>query len=85
MSNAVHQARETLGYRLRDLRKDAGLTGRGLATLAGWNSSKISKIEYGKQTPTEDDIRVWCHHCQAHDQIPDLIATVRNIEAMYTE
>lgn len=85
MSSTVHQAREVLGHRLRDLRKDAGLTGRGLATLAGWNSSKISKIEYGKQTPTEDDIRVWCHHCEAPDQIPDLIATVRNIEAMYTE
>lgn len=85
MSSAVVQAREVLGHRLRDLRKDAGLTGRQLATLAEWNSSKISKIEYGKQTPTEDDIRAWCRHCQALDQIPDLIATVRNIEAMYTE
>lgn len=85
MSSTVVQAREVLGHRLRDLRKDAGLTGRGLATLAGWNSSKISKIEYGKQTPTEDDIRTWCHHCHAVDQVPDLIATVRNIEAMYIE
>ncbi|MGH3867219.1 MAG: helix-turn-helix domain-containing protein [Pseudonocardiaceae bacterium] len=74
-----------LGHRLRDLRKDAGLTGRQLATLAGWDSSKISKIEYGKQTPTENDIRTWCHHCQTPDQISDLIATVRNIEVMYTE
>ncbi|MGH3826447.1 MAG: helix-turn-helix domain-containing protein [Pseudonocardiaceae bacterium] len=85
MSSSVIQAREVLGHRLRDLRKDAGLTGRALATLAGWDSSKVSKIEYGKQTPTEDDIRVWCRHCQAADQIPDLIATVRNIESMYTE
>lgn len=85
MSSTVVQAREVLGHRLRDLRKDAGLTGRGLATLTGWSSSKISKIEYGKQTPTEDDIRSWCHHCHAVDQTPDLIATVRNIEAMYTE
>ncbi len=74
-----------LGHRLRDLRKDAGLTGRQLAVLAGWHSSKISKIEYGKQTPTEDDIRVWCQHCETHDQISDLIATARNIEAMYIE
>ncbi len=85
MSSTVVQAREVLGHRLRDLRKDAGLTGRQLAALAGWYSSKISKIEYGKQTPTEDDIRAWCRHCHAVDQIPDLIATVRNIEAMYTE
>lgn len=74
-----------LGHRLRDLRKDAGLTGRQLATLAGWQSSKISKIEYGKQTPTDDDIRVWCQNCEVPDQVLDLIATVRNIEAMYVE
>lgn len=85
MSSTVHQAREALGHRLRDVRKDAGLTGRQLALLAGWHSSKVSKIEYGKQTPTEDDMRVWCQHCNSSDQVPDLIATVRNIETMYTE
>jgi transcriptional regulator with XRE-family HTH domain len=85
LSSTVHQAREVLGHRLRDLRKDARLTGRQLAALTGWDSSKISKIEYGKQTPTEADIHVWCQHCQAADQIPDLVATVRNIEAMYIE
>lgn len=85
MSATVHQARESLGHRLRDLRRDAGLTGRQLALLAGWTSSKISKIEYGKQTPTEEDLRVWCEHCNTPDQIPDLVATVRNIEAMYVE
>lgn len=85
VSSTVIQAREILGHRLRELRKDAGLTGRQLATLAGWDSSKISKIEYGKQAPTEGDIQLWCHHCHAPDHIADLIATVRNIEAMYTE
>lgn len=85
MSNTVHQAKETLGHRLRDLRKDAGLTGRQLALRAGWQSPKISKIEYGKQTPTEHDIVLWCQHCGAPDQIDDLVATVRNIETMYVE
>jgi transcriptional regulator with XRE-family HTH domain len=81
----VHQAREALGHQLRDIRKDAGLTGRELANLAGWHSSKVSKIEYGKQTPSEDDIHVWCHHTNASNQVADLIAAVRNIEAMYIE
>lgn len=85
MSSAVHQAREVLGHRLRDLRRDAGLTGRQLATLAGWHSSKVSKIEYGKQTPTEEDIRIWCRYWGTPKQIPDLIATVRHIESMYIE
>ncbi|NNJ60963.1 MAG: helix-turn-helix domain-containing protein [Dactylosporangium sp.] len=85
MSNTVHQAREALGHQLKDLRKDAGLTGRQLALRAGWHSSKVSKLEYGKQTPAETDIEVWCQHCSATDQIADLIAAVRNIETMYVE
>ncbi|MGH3906524.1 MAG: helix-turn-helix domain-containing protein [Pseudonocardiaceae bacterium] len=85
MTSSVHQAREALGHRLRDIRKDAGLTGIELATLSGWHSSKVSKIEYGKQTPSEDDIRIWCHHTKTSNQIADLVATVRNIEAMYIE
>lgn len=85
MTSSVHQAREALGQQLRDIRRDARLTGRQLAGLAGWHSSKVSKIEYGKQAPSEDDIRTWCQHTRASDQIPDLIATVRHIEAMYVE
>lgn len=56
-----------------------------MAQLAGWHSSKISKIEYGKQTPSEEDIQVWCRLTSAERQIPDLVATVRNIEEMYVE
>ncbi len=85
MSSTLQQAREALGQRLRDLRRDAGLSGRELATRTGWQSSKVSKIEYGKQTPSEPDIRSWCQHCGALDQVDDLIATVRGIEAMYVE
>jgi transcriptional regulator with XRE-family HTH domain len=85
LASTVHQAKEALGSRLRDLRRDAGLTGQQLASLAGWHSSKVSRIEYGKQTPSEADIELWSRHCNAVDQIPDLIATVRNIESMYVE
>ena len=84
-TTTVHQAREALGKRLRDIRRDAGLTGRGLAVLAGWHSSKVSKIEYGKQSPSEDDIRTWCRLCRTEDQTDDLIVVVRDIEAMYVE
>jgi transcriptional regulator with XRE-family HTH domain len=85
VTSSVHQARESLGHRLRDLRKDAGLTGRQLAAVTGWYPSKVSKIEYGRQTPSEDDIRQWCRHCDAADQIEELIATVRHIASMYIE
>ncbi len=85
MSHQAQQAREAFGARLRDLRKDAGLTGRALADLADWQLSKISKIEHGKQNASEEDIRAWCRHSNAEDQVPDLIATVRHIESMWLE
>lgn len=61
------------------------MTGRQLAALAGWHSSKVSKIEYGKQTPSEEDIRVWCHHGGTPEQADDLIIAVRDIEALHVE
>ncbi|MEV0399123.1 helix-turn-helix transcriptional regulator [Actinoallomurus sp. NPDC050550] len=85
MSNQAQQAREALGARLRDLRKDAGLTGRALANLTHWQLSKVSRIEHGRRNASEDDIRAWCLHCGVEDQIPDLIATARNVEAMWLD
>jgi transcriptional regulator with XRE-family HTH domain len=84
-SNPARQAREALGARLREIRKDAGLTGRALAGLAGWHFTKVSKLEHGAQNASEDDVRIWCEHCHAHDQMSDLVATVRSIDTMYVE
>ena len=85
MSTPAQQAREAFGARLRELRKDARLTGRALAAAAGWHEAKVSKIEHGRQPPSEADLHTWCEHCGCLDQLPDLIATVRHIEAMYIE
>lgn len=85
MSNQAQQAREALGARLRELRKDADLTGRALALCTGWQLSKVSRIEHGKQNASEGDIRAWCHHTASEDQAPDLIATLRHIESMWLE
>lgn len=85
MTNEVQQVREALGYRLRDIRKDARVSGRQLAAFAGWHFTKISKIEHGHSLASEADIELWCFHCGAERQIPDLIAAVRGIEKMYVE
>ncbi|MGP4023218.1 helix-turn-helix domain-containing protein [Actinomadura sp. 3N407] len=85
ISTSHQQAREALGLWLRELRQDGRLAQRRLATLAGWRESKASKIEHGKQTPSEDDIKTWCHLAGAEDHVPDLIATVRNISSAYME
>ncbi|MGV9302766.1 helix-turn-helix domain-containing protein [Nonomuraea sp. NPDC003727] len=79
------QAVQALGVRLRDLRRDAGLTGRQLAAACRWVPSKVSKIELGKQVPTEDDIREWCLSCRFPSEIADLIAAVRSIDAQYMD
>jgi transcriptional regulator with XRE-family HTH domain len=84
-TNPADQARQALGARLKEIRKDANLTGRALASLAGWHFSKVSKIEHGSQSPSEIDLRTWCRSCQAEGELPDLIATVRSIESMYVE
>lgn len=84
-SSSAQQALEALGARLRDIRTDAGLTGRDLGRLAAWHSSKVSKIEHAKQTPSAEDITAWCAHCGADGQAADLIASLRAAEGMYVE
>lgn len=84
-SDAARKAREALGARLREIRKDAGLTGRELANATGWHFTRVSKLENGVQGPTDADIRTWCSLCSAEDQAPDLIAQARAVESMYLE
>ncbi|MFC3966015.1 helix-turn-helix domain-containing protein [Nocardia jiangsuensis] len=79
------EARETLGGRLREMRRDAGLTGRRLAQLSGWHESKVSKIESGSRPPSEADLRAYVDHTGTQDQLADLIATLRGVEAAYVE
>jgi transcriptional regulator with XRE-family HTH domain len=85
MSSRVQRAKEDFGAGLRELRKDANLSGRALAAATGMHFTKISRLEHGRQNPSEDDIRRWCHACDAEDQIPELIATLRGIEGMWIE
>jgi transcriptional regulator with XRE-family HTH domain len=83
--SAARQAQEALGVRLRELRKDAGLTGRALAEATGQHYTRVSKIEHGVQPPSDRDIRDWCRACGAQDQIDDLVATLRTVESAYLE
>ena len=83
--SAARQAQQTLGLRLRELRQDAGLTGRQLAAATGQHYTRVSKIEHGVQSPTDDDIRSWCTACGTEDQIPDLLATLRAVQSAYLE
>ena len=84
-SSSAQQARQELAARLREVRLDAGLTGRALAAAAGWHEAKTSRIESARQAPSDADILTWCRACDADGQAADLIAASRAADSMYTE
>ncbi|MCW2643295.1 MAG: putative transcriptional regulator [Dactylosporangium sp.] len=81
----AQQARQALGRRLREIRVEARLSARDLGQLMGRHPSKISRIEHGTAAPSAADIRTWCGHCGANDQVDDLVASLRAVEGMYVE
>jgi transcriptional regulator with XRE-family HTH domain len=83
--SAAQSALEILGKRLREIREEAGLSGLALGGIVGWHSSKVSRIEHGRQGPSVDDVRVWCRACKSIDQEADLLASLRAVEGMWTE
>lgn len=76
-SPRIQKVREDLAGRLREIRKDAEITGRELAIRCGWSESKSSRIENARTPPSDADIKAWCRACGANDQIPDLTAANR--------
>jgi transcriptional regulator with XRE-family HTH domain len=86
VSTQVQEALQALGARLRGFRKDAGFaSGRAFARATSWQESKVSRIENGKQRPSEDDIRVWCETTGQGDQLGDLVAIVRHVDELWLE
>lgn len=64
---------EGLATRLRAVRAQAGLTGKDLADAHGWQQSKVSRIENGKQMPSDEDIEAWVTACGAQDAQDELL------------
>lgn len=81
----VHEARNALGKRLRELRGQAALSGRQLAELLSWPPSKISKLENGRQTPSDDDIRAWTRATNSENEEQGLLASLHTLEVQHAE
>src|SRR4051812_1480996 len=81
----MNDAWRAIGARLREVRREAGLTGRALGSTCGWHSSKVSKIEYSRRMPTVEDIKAWCQACGVPNEAVDLIASLRATEGAYVE
>lgn len=84
-SSSVAAARQVIADRLREILRDAGITSRELALLAGWDESKCSRLIHGRTPPSDDDIRTWCTICRVPGEIPNLIVASRNAENAYVE
>ncbi|MGW3723559.1 helix-turn-helix domain-containing protein [Streptomyces sp. NPDC000851] len=72
MTTDFQTAREALGARLRELRVEAGLEGKDLAAKLGWQTSKVSRLQNGKQTPTRADLTAWARAIDRPDVEPEL-------------
>lgn len=84
-SSSAQAAREAVAQRLRDIRREAGLTVVSLAAACGWHYSKTSRIENALTGPSANDIRAWCKATRTEDQAQDLVVQSLSAEAMYRQ
>ncbi|QIB45225.1 helix-turn-helix domain-containing protein [Streptomyces aureoverticillatus] len=80
MSTDFQTAREALGARLRQLRTEAGLEGKDLATRVSWQPSRISRLQNGKQSPTQEDLSAWARACGRPDVEAELHGMLASLE-----
>ncbi|WP_097921692.1 MULTISPECIES: helix-turn-helix transcriptional regulator [Streptomyces] len=84
MSTDYQQARAALGARLRELRfscPGGRLTGQELAQRLGWQGSKVSKLENGRQTATPEDLRAWADATEQPGAYAELVARLAGFES----
>jgi transcriptional regulator with XRE-family HTH domain len=83
-SSSAQQARQALADQLREVRDQAGLTGRELAARAGWRPEKVSRIVNGSRAATANDVRTWCEACEVPpERTAELLAEQRAVAGMW--
>nr|WP_203632085.1 helix-turn-helix transcriptional regulator [Streptomyces halstedii] len=73
-----------MGARLRELRftcPGGRLTGQQLAQRLGWQGSKVSKLENGRQTATPEDLRAWADATGHPGAYPELASWLAGFES----
>ncbi len=50
-----------------------------------WQPSKVSKIENGKQTPTDDDVKAWTRATNTEGETEALLASLHTLEVQHAE
>ncbi|MEU6303360.1 helix-turn-helix domain-containing protein [Streptomyces chartreusis] len=83
MSSDYQSGRVALGSRMRELRTEAGLNGKDFAERLGWQRSKVSRLENGKQTPSRDDLTAWAEAAGRADVVAELTGRLAGLETRY--
>ncbi|MEU1119681.1 MULTISPECIES: helix-turn-helix transcriptional regulator [unclassified Streptomyces] len=81
MSTDFQHGREALGARLRELCAEAGLDGKTLAARLGWQCSKVSRLQNGRQTATPADLEAWASAVGAPGRTAELQARLRALKS----
>lgn len=82
---SAQAARERIAAQLKELRQDAEITGRELASRCGWHPAKVSRIENGLTPPAPADIKAWCGACGVPALAPEIVVASRHAESMYAQ
>lgn len=81
MSTDFQSGREALGARLSELRAETGLNGKEFAERLGWQRSKVSRLQNGRQTATPDDLQAWADASGRPEACAELLARLRGLES----
>ena len=74
-----------LGEQLRELRREARVSGREFAQRAGWQSaSLVTMIEKGQRSISAEHVALWCRICGVSDrQRRELLAEQESVAGMW--
>lgn len=61
------------------------MNGRQLAESLSWPASKVSKLENGRQAPTDDDLRDWTRATGSEGETEALLASLHTLEIQHAE
>lgn len=84
-SSSAQAARQRLADQLREMRLDAGLSGREFARRAGWrDATSVSKVENARRPVSAAQVRLWCEVCGVSEQrTQELLAEQRAVESTW--
>jgi transcriptional regulator with XRE-family HTH domain len=78
---SFEQRRAAFGNKLREIRENVALSGTDLANRLGWQQSKVSKIERGRQTASDSDVVAWLGACSVADSLVEEVrAELRDLQ-----